>query len=121
MKGFHLFLKLKACYRRGLSNVTRLACDGYAWLVRLTRKAPREIPPPLELCAAEVRQILSEAERRAEATVQRTAQNMGARFGASSQGVVKGVHETREEVLAWRHTWTPGFSNGRCSEKESRR
>lgn len=121
MKAIHLFLRLKAYYRRGLSNVTRLASSGSAWLVRLNRKEPREIPPPLKLCAAELRQILSETERRAGATVHRTAQNMGTRFGASSQGVVKGVHETHEEVLAWRYTWFPGFSNGRYAEKAYRR
>ena len=121
MRGFHLFLKLKAVYRRGLSNVTWLAFGGYTWLVRLTRKEPREIPPPLESCAAELRQILSEAEQRAEATVRRTAQNMGTRFGVSSQGVVKGVHETHEEVLAWRHTRAPRFSSGQCAGKENRR
>lgn len=107
MKPIRLLLKLKNYCRQGLSCVTRLVCPGRTWLVRLKRRQPREIPPRLELHAPELRHILSEAERKAGATVLRTAQRLDVRFGASTWGVIEGIHQTHEEVLAWRHDRHP--------------
>jgi len=108
MKGPSLFLRLKTYCVQGFLNVTRLASRGHAWLLHLTRNEPREIPALLEPCAAELRQIVREAQLSAEATVLRTAEKLDAQYGAKSQGLVKGFHDTHEEVLAWRHTRVSG-------------
>jgi len=102
MKVAGLFLKLKAHGRAGFSSVRRLATTGYARLVRLARNEPRAVPAPLAPAAAELQQIIREAQARAEATVLRTAERLDTQFGASSQGLVKGFHETHHEVLVWR-------------------
>lgn len=104
MKGAGLFLQLKTYCRQGFLNVTRLTARGYTCLVRLVRKGPRDIPAPLAPCRAELQQIVNEARQRAEATVLRTAEKLDRQYGASSQGLVKGVHDAHDEVLAWHRT-----------------
>jgi hypothetical protein len=103
---------------QGFLNVTRLAASGYACVVRLVRKETRDIPAPLEPCAAELRQIVSEAQQRAEATVLRTAEKLNTQFGASSQGLVKGFHDTHEEAMAWRRPQLSGPTDLRYTKKE---